>query len=40
MRVLAEECGIDLGYGTTEELRTRVGEVNPVLLKYDWLERF
>ncbi|EGR28078.1 NADH dehydrogenase fe-s protein 1, putative [Ichthyophthirius multifiliis] len=38
IRALSEECGVPLPYDTLEELRYRVAELAPHLLKYDFIE--
>jgi len=38
LRALSEECGQSLPYDTFEELRYRMAELAPHLLKYDYLE--
>lgn len=37
-RALSEECGVALPYNTIEELRSRVYEISPHLLKYNHIE--
>lgn len=38
LRALSEECGVALPYDSYEELRYRMGELAPHLLKYDHIE--
>lgn len=38
IRALSEECGTALPYDNLEELRYRMGELAPHLLKYDYIE--
>lgn len=38
LRALSEEVGSPLPYDTIDELRTRVSELAPHVLKYDWTE--
>jgi len=38
LRALSEEAGVSLPYDTIEELRYRVAELAPHLLKYDYVE--
>lgn len=38
MRALSEEVGCSLPYDTLEELRYRMAELAPHLLKYDYIE--
>jgi NADH dehydrogenase (ubiquinone) Fe-S protein 1 len=37
-RALSEECGVSLPYNSLEELRARIYEIAPHLLKYDHIE--
>lgn len=37
-RALSEECGVALPYDSIEELRARIYEISPHLLKYDNIE--
>jgi len=39
-RVLSEELGYELGYDTVEELRSRMAELSPALMKYDFIESY
>jgi NADH dehydrogenase (ubiquinone) Fe-S protein 1 len=38
LRALSEEIGSPLPYDTIEELRTRIAELSPHLIKYDFIE--
>lgn len=38
LRALSEECGVTLPYNSIEQLRARVFELSPHLLKYDFIE--
>ena len=38
MRALSEELGTPLPYDTVDELRTRMAELCPHLLKFDFIE--
>lgn len=38
MRALSEECGCALPYDSLEEVRYRIAELAPHLLKYDYIE--
>jgi NADH dehydrogenase (ubiquinone) Fe-S protein 1 len=38
LRALSEEIGSPLPYDTLEELRTRIAELSPHLIKYDFIE--
>lgn len=38
LRALSEELGSALPYDTLEELRTRIAELAPHLIKYDFVE--
>lgn len=38
MRALSEELGAPLPYDSIDELRTRLAELCPHLVKYDWIE--
>jgi NADH dehydrogenase (ubiquinone) Fe-S protein 1 len=38
LRALSEELGSPLPYDTLEELRTRIAEIAPHLIKYDFIE--
>jgi len=38
IRALSEELGTPLPYDTIEELRTRIAELAPHLIKYDHIE--
>ena len=38
LRALSEEIGSPLPYDTLEELRTRIAEFAPHLIKYDYIE--
>lgn len=38
LRALSEELGAPLPYDTLEELRTRIAELAPHLIKYDFIE--
>lgn len=40
MTALAEELGIDLCYENKEEIRYRITELSPSLLKYDFIESY
>jgi len=40
IRVLSEELNAPLPYDSIEELRYRIAEVAPYLLKYDWIEGY
>lgn len=37
-RALSEECGVTLPYNSIEELRARIYNIAPHLLKYDFIE--
>lgn len=37
-RILSEMAGVSLPYNNLEELRFRIGELAPHLLKYDYIE--
>ena len=39
-RILAEEIGLSLGYDNLEEMRYRVAELCPAMLKYDFIESY
>jgi len=38
LRAISEELGSALPYDTVEELRTRIAELAPHLIKYDFVE--
>lgn len=38
LRALSEECGVTLPYNSVEQLRARIYELSPHLLKYDYIE--
>lgn len=38
LRALSEECGVSLPYNSIEELRARIYNVAPHLIKYDQVE--
>lgn len=38
LRAISEELGISLPYDTLEELRFRMAELAPHLMKYDYIE--
>lgn len=38
LRALSEECGCALPYDSLEEVRYRIAELAPHLLKYDYIE--
>ena len=38
IRALSEECGVTLPYNSIEQLRARVFDLCPHLLKYDFIE--
>jgi NADH dehydrogenase (ubiquinone) Fe-S protein 1 len=40
LRALGEEIGLALNYDNQEELRFRISEFNPALLKYDFIEPY
>lgn len=40
LRVLSEELGTVLSYDNTEELRYRLAELSPSVLKYDFIESY
>lgn len=40
LRALSEEIGSPLPYDTLEELRTRIAELAPHLIKYDHIENY
>ena len=40
LRALAEEMGVKLNYDNMEEIKYRISEINPALLKYDFIEPY
>ena len=38
IRALSEECGVGLPYNSIEQLRSRIYNIAPHLLKYDYIE--
>ena len=39
-RVLAEELGYGMEYDTLEEVRSRMADLSPALMKYDYIESY
>jgi NADH dehydrogenase (ubiquinone) Fe-S protein 1 len=40
LRVLSEDLGLDLPYNNQEEIRVRMSELSPSLMKYEYIESY